>query len=87
MNKIKSILLGLLLSTSVGAQNITMNVHNVALAEVLYELAEAAQLNLVLSHGLDFDISVVLQDVDALTGLTLVCKSVAVDCQYTQQCL
>ncbi len=85
MNKIKSILLGLLLSTSVGAQNITMNVHNVALAEVLYELAEAAQLNLVLSHGLDFDISVVLQDVDARTGLTLVCKSVAVDCQYTQQ--
>jgi type IV pilus assembly protein PilQ len=77
--------LGLLLSTSVGAQNITMNVHNVALAEVLYELAEAAQLNLVLSHGLDFDISVVLQDVDARTGLTLVCKSVAVDCQYTQQ--
>ena len=85
MNKIKSIFLGLLLSTSVGAQNITMNVHNVALAEVLYELAEAAQLNLVLSHGLDFDISVVLQDVDARTGLTLVCKSVAVDCQYTQQ--
>ena len=85
MNKIKSILLGLLLSTSVGAQNITMNVHNVALAEVLYEIAEAAQLNLVLSHGLDFDISVVLQDVDARTGLTLVCKSVAVDCQYTQQ--
>jgi type IV pilus assembly protein PilQ len=85
LNKIKSILLGLLLSTSVGAQNITMNVHNVALAEVLYELAEAAQLNLVLSHGLDFDISVVLQDVDARTGLTLVCKSVAVDCQYTQQ--
>ena len=85
MNNIKSILLGLLLSTSVGAQNITMNVHNVALAEVLYELAEAAQLNLVLSHGLDFDISVVLQDVDARTGLTLVCKSVAVDCQYTQQ--
>ena len=85
MNKIKSILLGLLLSTSVGAQNITMNVHNVALAEVLYELAEAAQLNLVLSHGLDFDISVVLQDVDARSGLTLVCKSVAVDCQYTQQ--
>jgi type IV pilus assembly protein PilQ len=85
LNKIKSIFLGLLLSTSVGAQNITMNVHNVALAEVLYELAEAAQLNLVLSHGLDFDISVVLQDVDARTGLTLVCKSVAVDCQYTQQ--
>jgi type IV pilus assembly protein PilQ len=85
LNNIKSILLGLLLSTSVGAQNITMNVHNVALAEVLYELAEAAQLNLVLSHGLDFDISVVLQDVDARTGLTLVCKSVAVDCQYTQQ--
>ena len=85
MNKIKSILVGLLLAPSIGAQNITMNVHNVALAEVLYELAEAAQLNLVLSHGLDFDISVVLQDVDARTGLTLVCKSVAVDCQYTQQ--
>ena len=85
MNKIKSILLGLLLSPSIGAENITMNVHNVALAEVLYELAEAAQLNLVLSHGLDVDISVVLQDVDARVGLTLVCHSVAVDCHYTHR--
>ena len=85
MNKIKSILLGLLLSPSIGAENITMNVHNVALAEVLYELAEAAQLNLVLSHGLDVYISVVLQDVDARVGLTLVCHSVAVDCHHTHR--
>jgi type IV pilus assembly protein PilQ len=85
LNKIKSILVGLLLAPSIGAQNITMNVHNVALAEVLYELAEAAQLNLVLNHRLDFDISVVLQDLDARAGLALVCHSVAVDCQYTQQ--
>tara|TARA_B110000503_G_scaffold57463_2_gene92054 strand:- start:2810 stop:3967 length:1158 start_codon:yes stop_codon:yes gene_type:complete len=76
---------GLLLSPSIGAQTITMEVHNVALVEVLYELAEAAQMNLVLTHGLDFEISVVLQDVDAKTGLALVCHNVAIDCQYTQQ--
>tara|TARA_B100000780_G_scaffold187797_1_gene131966 strand:- start:236 stop:1315 length:1080 start_codon:yes stop_codon:yes gene_type:complete len=52
--------------------------------EVLYELA-AAQINLILTHGLDLKISLVLSDVEATTGLALVCNSEAIDCQYTQQ--
>jgi len=86
MNKIKSMVLAaLLMSPCASAKNITMDVHKVALVDVLYELAEAAQMNLVLTHALDFEISVVLQDVDAKTGLDLVCTSVEVDCQYTPQ--
>ena len=86
MNKIKSIVLAaLLLPPYVCAQKITMNVHRVALVDVLYELAEAAQMNLVLTHALDFEISVVLQDVDPKTALELVCDTIEVDCQYTQK--
>jgi type IV pilus assembly protein PilQ len=39
----------------------------------------------VLTHALDFEISVVLQDVDAKVGLQLVCNSIKVDCQYTPE--
>jgi type IV pilus assembly protein PilQ len=86
MNAIKSALLVvLLLSPYTWAKNITMDVHKVALVDVLYELAEAAKINLVLTHALDFEISVVLQDVDAKVGLQLVCNSIEVDCQYTPQ--
>jgi len=85
MNKIKlMLLLALILSPSVSAQKITMDVHKVALVDVLYELAEAAQINLVLTHALDFEISIVLQDVDPKAGLELVCSTIGVDCQYTQ---
>jgi type IV pilus assembly protein PilQ len=66
-------------------QKYHMDVHKVALVDVLYELAEAAKINLVLTHALDFEISVVLQDVDAKVGLQLVCNSIEVDCQYTPQ--
>lgn len=65
------------------AQKITINLHKVALVEVLYELAAAAQINLVLTHTLDTEISLLLTDVEAKTGLDLVCSSVAVECQYT----
>ncbi|MFT7178411.1 MAG: type IV pilus assembly protein PilQ [Oceanospirillaceae bacterium] len=86
MNSIKSALLVvLLLSPYIWAKNITMDVHKVALVDVLYELAEAAKINLVLTHALDFEISVVLQDVDAKVGLQLVCNSIEVDCQYTPE--
>lgn len=85
MNKIKlMLLLALILSPSVSAQKITMDVHKVPLVDVLYELAEAAQINLVLTHALDFEISIVLQDVDPKAGLELVCSTIGVDCQYTQ---
>jgi type IV pilus assembly protein PilQ len=86
MNRIKSALLVvLLLSPYIWAKNITMDVHKVALVDVLYELAEAAKINLVLTHALDFEISVVLQNVDAKVGLQLVCNSIEVDCQYTPE--
>tara|TARA_B110000503_G_scaffold95979_1_gene144428 strand:- start:2552 stop:3730 length:1179 start_codon:yes stop_codon:yes gene_type:complete len=86
MNAIKSALLVvLLLSPYIWAKNITMDVHKMALVDVLYELAEAAKINLVLTHVLDFEISVVLQDVDAKVGLQLVCNSIEVDCQFTPQ--
>ena len=86
MNKIKSMLLvALMLSPYISAQKITMDVHRVALVDVLYELAEAAKINLVLTHALDFEISVVLQDLDPKTGLELVCNTVEVDCQYTKK--
>jgi type IV pilus assembly protein PilQ len=86
MNKIKpTLFLVLLLSPYVCAQKITMDVHKVALVDVLYELAEAAKMNLVLTHALDSEVSVVLQDVDATMGLALVCNSVEVDCQFTQE--
>jgi len=85
INTKSMLLLVLMLPPYVGAQNITMNVHKVALVDVLYELAEAAKINLILTHALDFEISIVLQDVDAKTGLALICNSVGVDCQYTQQ--
>ena len=86
MNKIKSMLLvALMLSPYISAQKITMDVHRVALVDVLYELAEAAKINLVLTHALDFEVSVVLQDVDPKTGLELVCNTIEVDCQYTQK--
>ena len=85
MNKIKlMLLLALILSPFVSAQKITMDVHKAPLVDVLYELAEAAQINLVLTHALDFEISIVLQDVDPKTGLELVCSTIGVDCQYTQ---
>ena len=49
MNKIKSMMLvALMLSPYISAQKITMDVHRVALVDVLYELAEAAKINLVL---------------------------------------
>jgi type IV pilus assembly protein PilQ len=85
INTKSMLLVALLLSPYVGAQKITMDVHKVALVDVLYELAAAAKTNLVLTHALDFEISIVLQDVDAKTGLALVCNSIEVDCQYTQQ--
>ena len=86
MNKIKSMLLvALMLSPYISAQKITMDVHRVALVDVLYELAEAAKINLVLTHALDFEISILLQDVDPTTGLDLVCNTIEVDCQYTQK--
>jgi type IV pilus assembly protein PilQ len=86
MNRIKSALfVVLLLSPYIWAKNITMDVHKVALVDVLYELAEAAKINLVLTHALDFEISVVLQNVDAKVGLQLVCNSIEVDCQYTPE--
>lgn len=66
-------------------QRITIDVHKVSLVDVLYELAEASQMNLVLSHDLDFEISLKLQDVDPNEGLTLVCNAVAIDCQFTQE--
>ena len=85
MNKIKlMLLLALILSPSVSAQKITMDVHKAPLVDVLYELAEAAQINLVLTHALDVEISIVLQDVDPKAGLELVCSTIGVDCQYTQ---
>ena len=62
INTKSMLLLVLMLPPYVGAQNITINVHKVALVDVLYELAEAAK-----------------------TGLALICNSVGVDCQYTQQ--
>jgi type IV pilus assembly protein PilQ len=71
INTKSMLLVALLLSPYVGAQKITMDVHKVALVDVLY--------------ALDFEISIVLQDVDAKTGLALVCNSIEVDCQYTQQ--
>ena len=86
MNKIESILLvALLLPPYVCAQKITMDVHKAALVDVLYELAAAAQMNVVLTHALDLEISVVLQDVDPKTALELVCNAVEVDCQYTKK--
>ena len=86
MNKIKSMMLvALMLSPYISAQKITMDVHRVALVDVLYELAEAAKINLVLTHALDFKISVVLHDVDPKTGLELVCNTIEVDCQYTKK--
>ena len=85
MNKIKSMLLvALMLSPYLSAQKITMDVHRVALVDVLYELANAAKINLVLTHALDVEISIVLQDVDPKTGLELVCNAIEVNCQYTQ---
>jgi len=85
MNQIKSMLLvALMLSPYLSAQKITMDVHRVALVDVLYELANAAKINLVLTHALDVEISIVLQDVDPKTGLELVCNTIEVNCQYTQ---
>ena len=66
-------------------QKITIDVHKVALVDVLYELAEASQINLVLNHDLDFEISLMLQDIDPKEGLELVCNAVEVDCQFSQQ--
>ena len=85
MNKVKLIFFLLLLSPHINAQKITMELHKVALVDVLYELAEAAQVNLMVTHGLDFEVSLVLQDVDAESGLALVCSSVELDCEYSQQ--
>ena len=45
---------------------------------VLYELAQAAQINLVLSHDVDFEISLMLQEIDPYTGLKLMCNTVAI---------
>lgn len=71
--------------TSNAMQKVTINVHKVTLADVLYELAQAAQINLVLSHDLDIKISLMLQDINPYTGLTLVCNTVEIDCQFTQE--
>ena len=66
-------------------QKVTINVHKVTLRDVLYELAQAAQINLVLSHDVDFEISLMLQEIDPYTGLKLMCNTVAIDCQFTQE--
>ena len=85
MNKLTTVYFLLLLSPLINAKLITMEVHKVPLVDVLYELAEAAQVNLVVTQGLGFEVSLLLQNVDAKSGLALVCTSVNLDCEYSQQ--
>ena len=85
MNKLTTVSFLLLLSPLINAKLITMEVHKVPLVDVLYELAEAAQVNLVVTQGLGFEVSLLLQNVDAKSGLALVCTSVNLDCEYSQQ--
>mgnify|MGYP000067550107 FL=1 len=85
MNKLTTVYFLLLLSPLINAKQITMEVHKVPLVDVLYELAEAAQVNLVVTQGLGFEVSLLLQNVDAKSGLVLVCTSVNLDCEYSQQ--
>ena len=49
MNKLTTVYFLLLLSPLINAKLITMEVHKVPLVDVLYELAEAAQVNLVVT--------------------------------------
>ena len=85
MNKLTTVYFLLLLSPLINAKLITMEVHKVPLVDVLYELAEAAQVNLVVTQGLGFEVSLLLQNLDAKSGLALVCTSVNLDCEYSQQ--
>jgi len=64
MNKLTTVYFLLLLSPLINAKLITMEVHKVPLVDVLYELAEAAQVNLVVTQGLGFEVSLLLQNLD-----------------------
>ncbi|MDC9720122.1 MAG: hypothetical protein PSN46_05255 [Gammaproteobacteria bacterium] len=87
MNKLAYCYIAVLLALTpmVFAKQVTMDVHKVALVDVLYELAAAAEVNLVLTSTLDQQVSVTLHQADAKAGLALVCSGAEIQCEYSQQ--
>jgi len=68
-----------------GANTVDIEVHRVPIADVLYELAGAANINLILVDDLDMEVSLRFKQVDAAQGLSMMCSGFALACNYTQQ--
>ncbi|MBT6078048.1 MAG: hypothetical protein HOH02_08845 [Oceanospirillaceae bacterium] len=82
------LLLGVLaadLSHSDGNQAIDIDVRQVPITDVLYELALAAQTNLVLADDIDTQVSLVLKQIQPAKGLALICNGFALTCKHTAQ--
>ena len=69
------------LATDKTRSNITIDVHHVPISGVLRQLAVAANINLVVSHDLDVQVSLMLFDIDPDVGIKLMCNLPQVSCE------
>jgi len=76
---------GLLFAEHVKAQFITVDVHNVPLADVLYDLARVAEVDLIIVGDMETPVSMVLTQVDAAAGLRFVCEAFVLSCRHTPE--
>lgn len=73
------------LSRSDDIQPIDIDVRQVPITDVLYELALAAQTNLVLADDIDTQVSLVFKQIQPAEGLALICSGFSLTCKQTAQ--
>ena len=79
--------LGLTHAANEQSQNtiIDLEVNQVPLVEVLYELAHAANVNLVIDQNIDRKVSLVFQHIEAIEALGMVCRGFNLSCKHEEQ--
>jgi len=64
---------------------IDIDVRQVPITDVLYELALAAKTNLVLADDIDTQVSLVFNQIQPVKGLALICSGFSLTCKHTAQ--
>jgi len=73
------------LSRSNDIELIDIDVRQVPITDVLYELALAAKTNLVLADDIDTQVSLVFNQIHPAKGLALICSGFSLTCKHTAQ--
>lgn len=68
-----------------GIEPIDIDVRQVPITDVLYELALAAKTNLVVADDIDTQVSLVFNQIQPEKGLALICSGFSLTCKHTAQ--